>query len=123
MGTVPPHVMYAKSEDGNIWNVSLFAMMLAAAIASFVTFVACRIMLTTKGKRLFIGVIASYLVMLILLLVASGVTGDIAETMMWMPVILLFGIPYMAPLVGMSWLGSVLVFGNEKGEPEQADEP
>ena len=110
--------MYAKSEDGNIWNFSLFAMMLAAAIASFVAFVACRIMFGTKGKRLFIGVIASYLVMLILLVAASSVTGDIAETIMWMPIIFLFGIPYMAPLVGMSWLGSVLVIGNEKGKPE-----
>jgi hypothetical protein len=114
VGTLPTHVMYAMSEDRNLCNPSLFAMMLLAAVISFTTFAACRILFSAKGKRLLIGVIASYAAMFILLVVATGITGDIAETMMWMPIILLFGIPYMTPLIGMSWLGSVLVFGNGK---------
>jgi len=50
---------------------------------------------------------------------ASAIIGDLSETMMWMPVILMFGIPYMAPLIGMSLLGNMLVFEDriEKSEP------
>lgn len=118
-GTLPPHVMYARSEDGNLWNLQLFAMMLAAATISFGTFAVCRLFLDGTVKRLAVGAIASYAAILMFLLVASRITGDLAETMMWMPVILLFGIPFMAPLVAMSGVGSVLVFGDGKTRPEQ----
>ena len=122
-GTLPSHVMYARSEDGNLWNLQLFVMMLAAAITSFVAFAVCRLLVDGTVKRLVVGAIASYAAILALLLVAAGVTGDVAETLMWMPVIILFGIPFLAPLVGMSALGSVLMFGNEERKPEPASPP
>lgn len=111
-GTLPPYVMYARSEDGNLWNPSLFFMMITAAITSFGAFAVCRFVLDGTVKRLVAGTIVSYAAILIILLAAAGVTGDLAETMMWMPIILLFGIPFMAPLVTMSGLGSVLVLNN-----------
>ncbi|HOU60098.1 MAG TPA: hypothetical protein PLS59_11715 [Kiritimatiellia bacterium] len=116
-GTLLPHAMYAMSEDGNLWNLQLFVMMLIAAITSFTAFAACRFFLDGTIKRFIIGAIASYAAILILLLAAAGITGEFSEVIMWIPVILLFGVPFMAPLVIMSGVGSLLVMGNGKPEP------
>ncbi len=122
-GTIPPYLMYAKSEDGNLRNPALFATILVAASISLAVFGVCRLLFTTALKRLFIGAIASYVALLLFLLVAARITGDLAETTMWMPIILLFGIPFMAPLVGMSWLGSILIFGKRNNETEPSTAP
>ena len=118
-GTLPSYVIYAKSKDGNLWNPGLFEMMVVAAITSFLIFAVCRHLLSTAKKRLIAGVIGSYAAFLVVLTVGAGLHGQLAETLMWMPVILLFGIPFMAPLVGMSWLGTRLMFGPMREEPDR----
>ena len=115
---LPPHYMYAMSEDGNIYNKKLLVMMLIAAVISFIAFSTTRYIFKSNIKRIIAGIIASYAAMLLILVVASSIAGEIAETLMWMPIILMFGAVYMAPLIGISLLGSVLVFGYEKETPE-----
>jgi hypothetical protein len=122
-GTLPSHVLYATSKDGDLWNLQLFTTVLVAAITSFVVFAGCRLLPGGTANRLVVGAIASYAAILALLLVWVGVSGEMDETLMWMPVILLVGIPYLAPLVGMSALGSILVFGDRDRQPDQASPP
>lgn len=119
LAALPPHVMYAMSEDGNLWDIVLFSMMLLAAVVSFVCFAVSRYLFSTKGKRVIAGIFASYTAMLVLLVVSAVITSDLSETMMWMPVILIFGIPFMAPLIGISFLGSTLIFGNKEKSTEK----
>jgi hypothetical protein len=118
LAAIPPHVMYAMSEDGNLWNNTLFSMMLLAAIASFVSFSASRYIFDSSKKRIVVGIIISYGAMLVLLIFFSYLKGDLPETIMWMPIIIIFGVLYMSPLLGLSFLASILIFGNNKKKTE-----
>ena len=110
---VPPYVLYAKSEDGNMRNPGLFLAMLAAAVTSFVVASVTK-RLPSFRAQLIAGIGGSYLALLGLLFFVAAIQGKVAETLMWTPVILLFGLPFMAPLVGLAWLGSTLIFGLRK---------
>ena len=81
-------------------------MMLIAAVISFIAFSTTRYIFKSNIKRIIAGIIASYVAMLLILVVVSSIAGEIAETLMWMPIILMFGAVYMAPLIGISLLGS-----------------
>ena len=116
---LPPHMMYAMSEDGNLWNIHLFSMMLIASVLSFAVFIASRFLFVSKSKWIIAGIFFSYSSILALLITVSAITGDLSETIMWMPVILMFGIPYMAPLVGIALLGNMLIFEDKIKKPEQ----
>ena len=100
---VPPYFLYAKSEDGNTSNPALFFAMLIAALTSFAVFSITK-KIPSFRAQLIAGFGGSYLALLGLVFLAAAIHGETADTFMWTPIILLFGIPYMAPLVGLSWL-------------------
>lgn len=114
--------MYARSEDGDLWNPGLFGMILVAAVTSFLLFVASRNLAFTARRGFFAGAIASYVSFFVLITVGAALHGQLAETLMWTPVILLFGIPFMAPLVVMSWIGARLVFGPSSDDSSHAEQ-
>lgn len=109
IGTLPPHVWYARSGSGNLWDLKLYLAILVAAITSFLSFAICRLLLRIPLVRFVAGAIGSYFAMWILIFIISCFTGDSAELKMWWPIFMIFGIPYMAPLVVMSGLGSMLI--------------
>lgn len=86
-------------------------MMIVAAIASFTVFAVCRWLFSTGTKHRLFGVILSYVVLTVLYLVVGAIEGNLDESIMWLPIALMFGVPFMAPLIFMAWLGSVLAFG------------
>ena len=113
-GMVLPCALYTLGKGRTSPHPALLAGMAVAAATSFLVFTACRA-LPPGARRGVIGAAASYGAFLVLLSAAASAQGTMAETLMWMPVIVLVGIPYMAPLVAMTWLGSVLVFGKTPG--------
>ncbi len=91
-------------------NPGLFIAMLAASVTSFTVFSVSKHMPSYR-TQLIIGVLGSYFAFLGLVFLVAMLQGEIAETYMWTPIILLCGIPFMAPLVGLSWVSSTIVFG------------
>jgi hypothetical protein len=107
---IPSYLLYAKHEDGNLRNPGLFLAMFIASVTSFAVFSITK-KLPSFTSQLIAGIMGSYLVFFGLVFAIAIITGATAETIMWSPIIVLFGIPFMAPLVGLSWLSSTLIFG------------
>lgn len=107
---VPTTLLYSFAEDGELWHPELFVTMLVAAGVSFATFVACRRLTRDVQRHFLLGAAASYAVLFCLLLIGSAVSGCLAEMVMWLLVIVIFGIPFFSPMIGLAWLGCFLIF-------------
>jgi hypothetical protein len=110
---IPPYLHYARHKDGNLRNPGLFLAMLIASVTCFAVFSLTK-KLPSFMSQLIAGIIGSYIALIGLVFFRAAIIGEIAETIMWSPIIVLFGIPFMAPLVGLSWLSSTLIFGIKK---------
>ena len=110
---IPPYLHYVRHKDGNLRNPGLFLAMLIASVTCFAVFSLTK-KLPSFMPQLIAGIIGSYIALIGLVFFRAAIIGEIAETIMWSPIIVLFGIPFMAPLVGLSWLGSTLIFGMKK---------
>ena len=113
LATVPPYLLYTRHEDGNLRTHGLFRAMLIASVTCFAVFSLTK-KLPSFMSQLIAGIIGSYIALIGLVFFRAAIIGEIAETIMWSPIIVLFGIPFMAPLVGLSWLSSTLIFGMKK---------
>lgn len=112
-GTITSTLFYALSQGDGLVPPSFVFTLLIATVISFLIFSACRrIWRNRSSVALVIGTLCSYLTFgaLVLSLAAAGGERELAEAYMWMPVWILFGIPFMAPIVGSSWAGSILIF-------------
>jgi len=119
VAAVPGQIMYAIAAKKNLLDPSFFLGMMVASSASYVVFSAAKL-IPSHTAQLLTGIGGSYfaLIGLVFLVVFKG---DIAEFMLWLPVVIVFGIPFMAPLIGLSWLGSTLVLGAKKRwDPNEA---
>ena len=112
-GIILPYLMYAESGNGNIINPVLFIMMVIAGGISFLIFAICRWSFSSLLTQVLIGTTGCYTSFILLIVIVSAIRDELPETVMWMPIMLLFGIPYMAPLVGMTCLGSCLIIENK----------
>jgi hypothetical protein len=101
-GTAVTHVLYAMNEDGNLWNGGLFVGVLLAAVVATAVFGACRRFLSSRWARIVTGVSITYCIWLAILLVGDPESG------MWLPVIVIFGIPFTAPVLIGAWFSSDL---------------
>ena len=110
---LPSHIFYTRMNHGNFKDPTLFMTMLAAAATSFAVF-SCSKLIPSYRAQLISGILGSYCAFLGLVFLWAAIKGDFAETYMWTPIIILFGIPFMAPMVALSWLASTLVFGLRK---------
>ena len=112
VAAVPGQIMYAIAAKKNLLDPSFFLGMMIASSASFVVFSAAKL-IPSPTAQLLTGIGGSYLAFIGLVFLAVF-KGEIAEFTLWLPGVIVFGIPFMAPLVGLSWLGSTLVFGVKK---------
>jgi len=101
-GALVTHVLYAMNEDGNLWNGALFVGVLLAAVVATAVFCGCRRFLSSRWARVLIGVSIIYCVWLAILLIGDPESG------MWLPVIIIFGIPFTAPVLIAAWFSSGL---------------
>lgn len=82
VGALPTHFLYAESEDGNIFNVGLFVMLLIAIVISFLVFASLRIHLGTGFQSAVLGVIGSYVTLFSVLFLLALFSGGAAEFVM-----------------------------------------
>lgn len=115
LGAVPSHVAYVSSNDGNLWDLWHFSVILGAALVCFIVFSVCRLIRGIgKGMRLLLGTVINYALLLLGLFAMAWIDGVIYEIGMWLPVIVIFGIPFFAPTVLMSWFGCKIWFGSDQ---------
>jgi len=117
VAALPPYLLYATHEDGNLRNPRLYLAMLIASVTSFAVFSFAKKLPSFK-IQIIAGIGGSYFAFFVLVLLVAAIMGEIAEFIMWSVIIVLFGIPFMAPLVGLSWLSSTLVFGMKKNKKQ-----
>lgn len=117
-GTFMTYAMYSCNETGDLSCYGLIPLVLVAiGVCSIVTAVSFRIV-QNPVVRLGLSLGLSYVAYIGLIIVASLVTGDYAETMMWFPIILFFGIPSMFLLTAGGIAGiAILSINREKTEP------
>ncbi len=108
-GAFGSFAMYVTSKDGNFRNPIFFGILLFLAIISFSIFSFCQ-RFRSKGLGTQIGVVGSYVAFIVFLLLSSLFEKNNGELLTWMPVIVILGVFYMAPVVGLSYLGSSLFF-------------
>ena len=98
LGAFTTYAMYSRGETGDLRCYGAIPHLLVALGAcATVTVVSFRLS-RRPVARLAVSFGLSYAAYVLLILGASLITGDFAETMMWLPIILLFAIPFMFPL-------------------------
>ncbi len=102
--------LYAAADGSGDLSMDLQLTMGISATLSFGCFGLFRILLPSEAHRLVLGAVGSYLLLLVALLVISWARGELAQTQMWLPIIILIGVPYMAPLVMLSGLANYLIW-------------
>jgi hypothetical protein len=114
--TIPSFLILIGISDGEqsvmeqeTW-FSTWLWILTASALSFTAWCLAKQM-NRVAKQLKVGVGGSYAGFLLLFLLAGAYHGQPGETIMWSPIYALFGIPIMAPCVGLSWLASSLLLG------------
>ena len=109
-GVVASGSLYAAADGSADVSTGLQMTMDISAALSFGCFGLFRVLLPSEAHRLVLGTVGSYLLLLATLLVVSWLQGELAQTQMWLPIIILFGIPYLAPLVLLSGLANYLIW-------------
>lgn len=111
-GIYTTYAFYSLSETGDLGSYSVLILLTIAALVAVGVFAFMYKTLKNYTKAFFWGTGVVYLSYLLMLVVISAITGDLAAVLMWLPVIALFGIPYMLPLTVMSW-GAVFLCYSE----------
>ena len=117
------HITYGLlsiGETGNLRCYSMIPMVGGAALICLVVTVLCFWFLENPILRVGLSLLASYVAYILVLLIGSTVTGDLAETMMWFPLMLFFGIPNMLPLTIGTIIGVAMFSRRKADSAEQA---
>jgi len=108
VAAVAGQIMCAPLKRGLLLSPKVFSFMLVFSCTSFAIFCVTKNM-PSPLPQLAAGIGSSYLAFLGIVFIFAAIKDEVAEAILWLPAMLLFGIPLMAPLVGLSWLGSTLV--------------
>jgi len=113
VAAVTGQIMCAPLKSGILLSPQVFSIMVIFSCTSFVVFSVTKRIPSSLAKLL-AGIGGSYLVFVGILFIFAAIKGETAEAMMWLPAMMVYGIPLMAPLVGLSWLASTLAFGPKR---------
>ena len=106
-------LMCAPLKKGAVLNPQMFAIMFVFSCAAFVVFSVTK-NIQSRLARVLTGIVGSYLAFLGILFVFAAIKDETAEALLWLPAMIVFGIPLMVPLVGLSWFASTLAFGRNR---------
>lgn len=93
-----PYLLYSSGE-GRLLPVYLYLILLTAAASSCAIFVILFRSRIAFRSAVMLGVPLSYAIFVAAVLSTAGFSGNLPETLMWLPVMVLFGVPVMLPLV------------------------
>ena len=99
----------------------LFVITVIAGGIAFLVFVFSRKLFKSLAKQIIFGTIGCYISFFMLILIFAVLTGNFQEAINWyIPIMLIVGIPYTAPLVGVVCLGTFLIFG-KRNQPDPSN--
>lgn len=113
LAAVSGQIMCAPLQRSVLLNPQVFAIMVVFSGASFVVFSVTKNM-PSRLAQVLTGIGGSYLAFLGILFIFAAIKDETAEALLWLPAMIVFGIPLMAPLVGLSWFASTLTFGRNR---------
>ena len=119
-GALITYALFSIGETGNLRCYSMLPGIGGALLACIVVTAISFWILKNPIARVALSLFGSYGVYILILVIGSAITGDLAETMMWFPIILLFGIPNMLPLTVGTITGVAMFSGKKNNEAEQA---
>ena len=102
-GVLPSVVLYASNEDGSLWNWGLWRQLSMAALAAASSFLITRSAWPDELRSVVVGVLLSYGLWLGFLMAVDP------SSLMWLVVIVVFGIPFTAPIMVGAWFASGLL--------------
>lgn len=122
---VMPYFFFVEGEGDTAFQPWLLAGLYITSIVCFIVFASTFEFEWNGLQRFLAGGCFSYVAFVLLIIVGSLITGGmmaLAESFMWWPVLALFGIPKIAPLVFLTWLGTEAMFGSEREERNESHE-
>jgi len=104
---------FSRHAASDKFHVDLAITMSAAAALSF-AFITRTKKIPSLRVQVLAGTLGSYLIVTGLIVLAAACQGQLAQTIMWLPLMLLYIFLYTTPLVALSWLASTIIFGFKK---------
>ncbi len=114
IGTVPAYVFYSVTNPSSNDQSTLIIGMLVADLICLSMFIASRYMFKNIFAQAVSAMMGTYTLLTLAVIIRSVAQDELAETLMWLPIIMLFGFPAMFPLVVMTWIGTTIMFGKKK---------
>jgi hypothetical protein len=110
VGAFATYTLYSLGDAGSLQTSNdLILVIVGACVIALVVSWLCRLLAAKTVKHFMLSVAFSYVFYIASVLVFSAVQGAFAETLMWAPVMLLFGISFMFPATLCAWLGVHIV--------------
>jgi len=107
-GTSITYGMFSIAETGDLYCHKMIPFVGGALLTCVVVTTLCFWILKNRILRVLLSFFASYIAYFTIVLVGSWITGDLAETMMWFPLMLYFGIPNTFPVTAGTIVGIAL---------------
>ena len=107
-GSFITYAMYSIGETGNLHCYRMIPFAGGALLVCLAVTSLCFWILENRALQVVLSFFASYIAYIGIVLIGSWITGDLAETMMWFPLMLLFGIPNTFPLTAGTIAGIAL---------------
>jgi hypothetical protein len=114
LGTIPTQIFYASTQNDKSFDPKFYAQLLVAGFISFGVFSILHFKIESRILSAVLGCFGSYAALIAVVFMVSFVLGEVDETMMWFPVMLLFGIPFFASVIAMAYLASLIAFAGRR---------
>ena len=120
VGAFITYGMFSIGETGDLHCHRMIPFVGGALLACAVVTALLFWILENRILQVVLSFFASYTAYITIVLVGSWITGDLAETMMWFPLMLFFGIPSTFPLTAGTITGIALFTARKTNKAEPA---
>ena len=118
-GVIPPTVFYYTTNSPTPKLGSILAIVTPCVGLCLLAFIASRFIFKQSVQQSIAGLAGSGLLLIAALFVGGALHGSLQDLIAWLPVILIVGTFAMSPLLGMTWLGTTIMFAEEKTNPDK----
>ncbi|NNE92757.1 MAG: hypothetical protein HKN23_14010 [Verrucomicrobiales bacterium] len=110
VGILPPAVFFYTGNSPQPEVSEILVLVLPAYLISLIAFVGSRLLFQRTFNRVVGGIAGSYGLMIVAGFIVAAIQGALDQMLGWLPIILIFGFMGFAPLVGLTLLGTYLMF-------------
>lgn len=103
LGIFLTSMLYAFFETKEAFNLQVFLMILADSLLIAAISYFCIKRYVTKRKKFFMSLLFSYSLNILIFLIMGGL-----EALMWLPVMIMFAVPFCAPVIILSYFATLV---------------